>query len=453
MRRWALPALLLVLTVLAAGAGTWLAPGGLGPRQLDGLRALVERIESASRSRSIEAGRVHGGTSVNYEELAWLTREIEGATGILEARLASLEPPERDLVRTVRRFLSAVRAQTELIERFKTELAAITESRRYLPDAEIELDRLARDLAPLEAARTQQLRERTNVFLLGIRRYEATLSRPLHARLMGDLDDLEPMAARAGGVAGAQVRNILAHGRVVLDRAEPLHRAFSQLADGRVEDGAGDALAAIDRRARDFGILVRYRTTALVALAAAVVLAWCAYGALLVARRRRTPGESFEGEVLPRAPVVAGPAPPASFDAEPPERLAADEFSKLPERLTADEFRAYLASVSKRAELRLVGAPGPVPAALAAPGVALACAVPEARLILAAARRGTVLTAHAPAGSDRVNGRAFAESLARWQAAGAEVSLHSSRGVGTTVRIAVPRPETDQHQVEEYDDG
>ena len=159
-------------TVLLAGAFGWIRYGGAAPADLAALSELVLLIERTARTRTIEAGQVQARTALDYDGLVRVSRELDTAKEALKGRVAKLPPADRRLARALRRLVLAVESQDEVVERYKTDLAAILGSRRYLPEAGDAIRRLAEEMEPARREATASLRRQTDELLLALRAYE-----------------------------------------------------------------------------------------------------------------------------------------------------------------------------------------------------------------------------------------------------------------------------------------
>ena len=439
-------------TVLLAGAFGWIRYGGAAPTDFAALSELVLLIERTARTRAIEAGQVQARTTLDYDGLVRVSRELDTAKEALKGRVAKLPPADRRLARALRRLVLAVESQDEVVERYKTDLAAILGSRRYLPEAGDAIRHLAEKMEPARREATASLRRETDELLLALRGpYEESRSPELLGRLTERLRVLDANSAQAGGALGAAVAEIVRHARVVLERSEPVRRGFERLSGETVEDQAAAAAGALDRAAAERAVRAGYRELAFGSGAFALALGWAGIG-LVAYRRRRARGAvpvsadadevAYEAEVEVEVEVANEVALGSDSDrpAEPPTRPPDGPPSVPAGGPLEAAALATLASAHGAPAPRIVGAPAPLPLDVAEAAVGLAARISGARLILAEASGGTVLSAHVPA-DVHLDGAAVGVALDRLRAAGAGVAFVSHPARGATVRIAAPRPE------------
>ena len=271
------PLLLAVAGVLYLMAGS--QGGGLYRAAIDQVR----EIQRLSADWSIEVARVRADPLSDFDSLADTARRM----GRLEDRLADTVQgiPELSagLDADVSAYLSAVDAQVEHIERFKTGYAVIRNSTRYLPIAAADVTRQAWEIDDAGLAR------RIAALSRDMNLYLATPAEADRRRLGEDLERLREASVGYAPPLANALAHLLAHVEVLLDRQAPTDALFRQATSGGLGELAGRLAGALKReQARREAAASRYEQGTLGALGA-LALFW-----VVLAVQQRTRGQAAE---------------------------------------------------------------------------------------------------------------------------------------------------------------
>lgn len=286
---------------------------------------LVRELQQLSSGWSVEVARVRSDPLADFDALATFIPKMAR----LKDRLAGAardtpDLPDR-LASDVRVFLSALDAQEERIERFKTGYAVVRNSTRYLPLAAANAAREAR------AAGDEALAARIATLLQDVNLY---LSSPTESAAGGLAGELEALRGASVGYAPAlanALANLLAHAEVLLARASPTGELFEAATASETAGLAGRLAGALaferDRREAQATLYER----GVLALLALLAVFWIALA--LHQRRRagapaRAPRETPTPADAPTEPTLGdgaplGAVPPGPAEAAPVPAVAA----------------------------------------------------------------------------------------------------------------------------------
>ena len=281
---------------------------------------LVRELQQLSSGWSVEVARVRSDPLADFDALAtFLPRMARLKDRLAGAARGTPELPDR-LASDVQVYLSALDAQEERIERFKTGYAVVRNSMRYLPLAVENAAREAR------AAGDEALGARIATLLQDVNLY---LSSPTGSAAEGLDAEVEALREASVGYAPAlanALANLLAHAEVLLVRSAPTGELF-EAATASETAGLADRLAgalAFERDRREARATL-YERGAL-ALLALLAVFWIALA--LHQRRRggaagRAPREAHIPADAPTELALGRGAPLGAVPSGPAEAVAA----------------------------------------------------------------------------------------------------------------------------------
>ena len=292
-----------VVVLVAAGGLTLMASQQSGAQHRAAIE-LVRELQQRSAGWSVEVARVRSDPLADFDALAtFIPRMARLKERLADAARHTPDLPDR-LAGDVRMYLSALDAQEERIERFKTGYAVVRNSVRYLPLAAAGVAREAR------ATNDAALAARIATLLQDLNLYLASPAGAAAERVGAEVEALRAASVGYAPALANALANLLAHAEVLLARSAPTGALFEAATANETADIAerlADSLAfELDRR-RDTATLYERGVLALIALLA---LFWVG----LALHQRVRPVEPTIGD---RAPLVAATAAPIDAGATP----------------------------------------------------------------------------------------------------------------------------------------
>ena len=293
------------VVVLAAAGGLTLMAGQQSGAQHRAAIELVRELQQRSAGWSVEVARVRSDPLADFDALAtFIPRMARLKERLADTARHTPDLPDR-LAGDVRMYLSALDAQEERIERFKTGYAVVRNSVRYLPLAAAGVAREAR------ATNDAALAARIATLLQDLNLYLASPAGAAAERVGAEVEALRTASVGYAPALANALANLLAHAEVLLARSAPTGALFEAATANETADIAerlADSLAfELDRR-RDTATLYERGVLALIALLA---LFWVG----LALHQRVRPVEPTIGDR--RAPLVAAAAAPIDAGATP----------------------------------------------------------------------------------------------------------------------------------------
>ena len=253
------------VAVLAAAGGLTLMASQHGGSQHRAAIELVRALQQRSAGWSVEVARVRSDPLADFDALAtFIPRMARLKERLAGAARQTPDLPDR-LASDVQVYLSALDAQEERIERFKTGYAVVRNSTRYLPLAAAGAAREAR------AANDEALAARIATLLQELNLYLASPAGVAAERLDAEVEALRAASVGYAPALANALANLLAHAEVLLARSAPtgaLFEAATANETAGIADRLADSLAfELDRR-RDTATLYERGVLALLALLA-----------------------------------------------------------------------------------------------------------------------------------------------------------------------------------------
>ena len=305
------------VVLLAAALGLYVIAGQHGGSRHRESIELVRGLQQLSSSWSIELARVRSDPLADFDSLAtFLPRIARLKESLADAARRTPELPDR-LASEVQVFLSAMDAQEERIERFKTGYAVVRNSTRYLPLAAANAAREA------QAANDEALAMRIATLLQDLNVYLASPTDTAAEHLGAELGSLREASVGYAPALANALANLLAHAEVLLARSAPTGELF-EVATSNETAGIGDRLASAlaFERDRRRASAVLYERGALALLALLAVL-WIAIALHQRTRRTARPPERREtaraADDVPAEPAIGARARPAAVLPPPDE--------------------------------------------------------------------------------------------------------------------------------------
>ena len=347
------------VVVLAAAGGLTLMASQHGGAQHRAAIELVRELQQRSAGWSVEVARVRSDPLADFDALAtFIPRMARLKERLADAARRTPDLPDR-LASDVQVYLSALDAQEERIERFKTGYAVVRNSARYLPLAAAGAAREAR------AANDGTLAARIATLLQELNLYLASPSGAAAERLGAEVELLRAASVRYAPALANALANLLAHAEVLLARSAPTGELF-EAATANETAGIADRLAdsfafELDRRG-DTATLYERGVLALVVLLA---LFWTGLAlhqrtrpgapASRPADARRVPADApVEPTIGGRAPLAAALAAPGDAGALPapasPAALSAEAAMRY--RYHCERVGESIAAAAKRLTAR-----------------------------------------------------------------------------------------------------
>ena len=210
-----------VVLLGVAGVLYGLAAGGT-EGQYRGAVSLTRQVQQLSSQWSVEIARVKSDPLADFDSLAafiprmaQLKRDLSGTV----RGIAGL--PDR-LASDVNAYLSALEAQEERIERFKTGYAVVRNSTRYLPLAAANVTRQA------QAAHEEALGRAIAVLVQDMNLFLSNPTDTARARLAEELERLREASVAHPPALANGLANFVAHAEVLLDRQGPTEELFQR---------------------------------------------------------------------------------------------------------------------------------------------------------------------------------------------------------------------------------
>ena len=222
---------IIVSALLLAAAGVlYTLSGNPGAQHYRATIDQVRQIQQLSSSWSIEVARVRTDPLADFDALAaFLPRMARLKEMLTDASRRIPDLPDR-LASDINGFLSAIDAQEERIERFKTGFAVVRNSARYLPLAAANVMRQAQEESNEPLAQSISMRSQD------MNAYLASPCEPGKERLNAELDKMRESSLGYPPPLANAVANLLAHAEVLLARQAPTDELFQQATSNEMAD-------------------------------------------------------------------------------------------------------------------------------------------------------------------------------------------------------------------------
>ena len=210
------------VALLGVAGVLYVLAGGGTEGQYRGAVSLARQIQQLSSQWSVEIARVKSDPLADFDSLAafiprmaQLKRDLSGTV----RGIAGL--PDR-LASDINAYSSALEAQEERIERFKTGYAVVRNSTRYLPLAAANVTRQAQE------AREEALGRSIAVLVQDMNLFLSNPTDTARARLAEELERLREASVVHPPALANGLANFVAHAEVLLDRQGPTEELFQR---------------------------------------------------------------------------------------------------------------------------------------------------------------------------------------------------------------------------------
>ena len=291
-------ALSVLLVLLAAGVALWrdVAPQ---PEVAVAAADALRLTEAVSRTLGLEAVRVSGSTLSDFDTLSRSSAALDRAHEALIDAADALAPtvPRSELSPLMLELAVSVRLQSGAVERFKTGVAVVRNSRRYLPLASAEV--------AIEPGVSRAVVDRVRALASSLELFAAAPDEVEELRLLSSTEVLRSEASRLAPDAHRLVVNFTHHADALLSRQRDVAGSLAASAS----DGVEASLAPLAVRIRGVASAARrVRDTARSAWSFLCAMALALWAAYIIARLRRPVR-------APRGPGPLETLMPASSDA------------------------------------------------------------------------------------------------------------------------------------------
>ena len=275
-----------VLLLAAAGVFYTLA-GTKSGQQYRTVIELVRQIQQLSSGWSIEIARVRADPFADFDSLAAFIPRMARLKGDLADAARRISDLPDQLSSEVRGYLSALAAQEERIERFKTGYAVVRNSTRFLPLAATNVTRQAQESGDAALSRSiAMLMQDMNIYI-------ATPTDAGKERLTADMDTLRAESVAYPPPLANALANMLAHAEVLIARQAPTDALFQEATSNEIADLADRLAGNLEfERARQATLAVSYER-GILAVVGVLALFWIV---LAVQQRTRDTGTAAAPE-------------------------------------------------------------------------------------------------------------------------------------------------------------
>ena len=287
----------IVSAVLLAAAGAlYVLAGNNGAQHYRSSITLVRQIQQLSSSWSIEIARVKADPFADFDSLAAFIPRMTRLKDELSATATRIPDLPDRLASSISAYLSAVGAQEERIERFKTGYAVVRNSNRYLPLATASVMQQARDAKDEGLART------IGALNQDMSAYLATPTETARERLTGELQRLREQSMAYPLLLANALANLFAHTEVLLEKQEPTERLFREATSNEISDLTDRLADSLDFELGRAEVLATYYEGGILGVFAVLTLFW-----IILAVQQRTRAAPAPPEAAIK--VAAGPVP------------------------------------------------------------------------------------------------------------------------------------------------
>ena len=283
-----------VVLLGVAGALYVFGAGGGTEGQYRSAVTLTRQVQQLSSQWSVEIARVKSDPLADFDSLAafiprmaQLKRELSGTV----RGIAGL--PDR-LASDVNAYSSALEAQEERIERFKTGYAVVRNSTRYLPLAAANVTRQA------QVAREEALVRSIAVLVQDMNLFLSNPTETARARLAEELQRLREASVAQPPALANGLANFVAHAEVLLDRQGPTQELFHKATSSDIGDLTERLVGSFEFELSKQALQSVWYERGMLAVIAVLALFWVG-----LAAQQRGRGAATE------APVSVSPTPRA----------------------------------------------------------------------------------------------------------------------------------------------
>ena len=319
--------------LLAVAGGLYVNMGG-GSQPYRTSVNLVRELHQLSSAWSIEVARVKTDPFADFDSLASFIPRVSRLREELSGAAREIPGLPDPVANDVRVYLSALDAQEERIERFKTGYAVVRNSSRFFPLAAATVTQQADSIDNRELARNiSSLVHRMTSYL-------AVPTEGAKARLSDELQGLLRESATFPISLSNALSNLVSHAEVLLARQAPVERLFQEATSNDVADIASRLVEGLEFEQGKWEVRATFHQRGIMGVFALLALVWVvlavlprlgggAPARLAVGPGLPSPDRAQDGEAPPAAPEEEAARPPRPAGAVPedgdPTAAAADE--------------------------------------------------------------------------------------------------------------------------------
>ena len=345
-----------VVLLGVAGALYVLGAGGAEGQYRSAVR-LTRQIQQLSSQWSVEIARVKSDPLADFDSLAAFIPRMAQRKRELSGTVRGIAGLPDRLASDVNAYSSALDAQEERIERFKTGYAVVRNSTRYLPLAAANVTRRAQE------AREEALGRSIAVLVQDMNLFLSNPTETARARLAEEMQRLREASVAQPPALANGLANFVAHAEVLLDRQGPTEELFQKATSSGIGELTERLVGSFEFELGKQALQSVWYERGMLAVIAVLALFWVG-----LAAQQRGRGAATE------APVSVSPAPRAAPPL-PAAALADSSAEPLPGRVRAAPAGASQPTEEDEEDLRA--------AVLAAAGEANALGAQELDVALA----------------------------------------------------------------------
>ena len=231
---------------------------------------LVRQMQILSTGWSMEVTRVKSDPVADFDSLAGFIPRIARLKEKLAQRAQRIPDLPDRIAGEINAFISAIEAQEERIERFKTGYAVVRNSKRYLPLAAASVSRQA------AASGNARLVEAVSPLVRDVNLYVATPTQTAKSRLKVEIDALRKTNVRYPPPLANALGNLLDHAEVLVDRQRRTEEFFAQATSDELSRSADQLIVNLEFELGRAAVQARYYDHGIVVLLGALALFWIA---------------------------------------------------------------------------------------------------------------------------------------------------------------------------------
>lgn len=257
---------------------------------------LVRQVQVMSSGWGMEITRVKSDPFSDFDSLTAFIPRMARLKAKLSGRAQRIPDLPDRIGGEINAYLSAIDAQEERIERFKTGHAVVRNSKRYFPLAAASVLRQA------EQSRNAALVRNISSLIRDVNLHLATPTETAKIRLTGEIGKLRARSVRYAPSLANAVENLLAHAEVLVDRQGPTEELFARITSGEVSGFANQLAGNLEFELGRATVRATYYDRGILAVFVVLIGFWIA-----LALQQRIRGGSAAAEPAHRPfPAQAG---------------------------------------------------------------------------------------------------------------------------------------------------
>ena len=274
---------------------------------------LVRQMQVLSTGWSLEVTRVRSDPLADFDSLAGFIPRVARLKEKLADRAHRIPGLPDRIAGEINAFISAIEAQEERIERFKTGYAVVRNSKRYLPLAAASVSRQASSSGNAGLVRA------VSPLVRDVKLYLGTPTETAKSRLKTEIDELRGSNARYPPPLANALGNLLDHAEVLVDRQGRTEELFARATSDELSRFADQLTVNLEFELGRAAVQATYYDRGIVALFGALALFW-----VVLALHYRLHGRRAAVQPDPERRIAAGADAPALAPARPAAPFAPD---------------------------------------------------------------------------------------------------------------------------------